>query len=326
MSPDFCNHVVAMFAEPLLKYRNRDLYHVTCFHSSSKTDSQTERLQTLADEWVGVADKNTSEIASAIRQRSIDILVELSGLTAGCRMDVMVQKPAPVQCTCIGYPNTTGIAEIDYRITDAIADPPDTEQQFVETLLRLPKCFLCFTPPTQLPNVADPPCCKNKFVKHVTFGSFNNMSKLSDDTIALWSQVLVTCASARMVLKSNQFGATDICERTLKQFENHGVNRQRVTLLKFIDLPQGHLEAYSMMDIALDSFPYGGTTTTCDALLMGVPVITLRAPGATSIHAQNVGASLLTQANLLPWRGRVRKGKCEHASERMGAGREGKRQ
>jgi len=150
MSPDFCNHVVAMFAEPLLKYRNRDLYHVTCFHSSSKTDSQTERLQTLADEWVGVADKNTSEIASAIRQRSIDILVELSGLTAGCRMDVMVQKPAPVQCTCIGYPNTTGIAEIDYRITDAIADPPDTEQQFVETLLRLPKCFLCFTPPTQV--------------------------------------------------------------------------------------------------------------------------------------------------------------------------------
>ncbi|ELR15334.1 udpn-acetylglucosamine--peptide n-acetylglucosaminyltransferase spindly, putative [Acanthamoeba castellanii str. Neff] len=199
----------------------------------------------------------------------IDILVDLTGHTAGNRLDVMALKPAPVQVTYIGYPNTTGLPTIDYRFADAVTDPLDSQQRYVEELVRLPHCFLCYTPSPDAGPVAPAPCTKNGYI---TFGSFNNLAK-------------------RMVIKCKPFACDTIRNNFLRRLQDEGIEPARVDLLALIPLNHDHLQAYSYMDISLDTFPYAGTTTTCEALWMGVPVITLTGDN----HAHNVGATILQQ-------------------------------
>lgn len=201
----------------------------------------------------------------------------------------------PVQVTWIGYPNTTGLPSIHYRVTDAVADPVDTSQKFSEKLIRLPDCFLCWSlncPLEEFPEVSEAPCVRRGYV---TFGSFNQVSKVQPHTLDLWCRVLRELPDSRIQIKSSrQFSAPALCEEWYGKFEVRGIARDRVTFLGYQTGMDGHLKAYEGHDISLDSFPYSGTTTTVDSLFMGVPVITLRSPASASIHAQNVSASILT--------------------------------
>ena len=237
-------------------------------------------------------------------------------------MDVVVRKPAPIQISMIGYPNTSGVKEVDFRITDAVADPLEwgeggegEEERYVEKLVRLSRCFLCYTPPKEGGGggVGRAPCEANGYV---TFGSFNNLAKVNGEVLGVWAEVLKRVPGARFVMKCKPFVNQKSREKVLlfyydyycyflffvalflmsssfqilQDFEKLGVPSSRITLLKLFPSTQDHLSSYNCMDIALDCWPYAGTTTTCESLYMGVPVVTLRGP----THAQNVGASILT--------------------------------
>ena len=249
---------------------------------------------TVSDSWVSVVGMAPLAVAQKIRTDNIDILVELAGHTAGNRLDVMALRPAPIQVTYIGYPNTTGLETINYRITDQHVDPPDTTQQFSEELVRLPDCFLCYSPPdeTELPPVASAPSAA---LQYITFGSFNNVAKINGRVVRLWARILIAVPDSRLCLKSRAFAAKQVKESCLTAFSQLGVDRSRIDLLNVLPSTTDHLDRYAHMDISLDTFPYAGTTTTMESLLMGVPVVTLRASGSEATHAQNVGVSLLTQ-------------------------------
>jgi predicted O-linked N-acetylglucosamine transferase (SPINDLY family) len=227
-----------------------------------------------------------------VRQDNIDILVDLSGHTGTNRLPVFARKPAPVQVTYLGYPNTTGLSTIDYRLTDAWADPPGkTERWHTETLIRLPHGFLCYRPPNATPAVAPPPVQANG---HITFGSFNSLVKTTPAVVACWAHILQQVPDARLVIKNKSFRDPSVCARYQGLFAEHGIAPERLELVGWIDNLNNHLELYHRLDIALDPFPYNGTTTTCEALWMGVPVITL----AGHTHAGRVGVSLLSRLDL----------------------------
>ena len=293
VSPDFFRHSAAYFFEPLLREHDRQTFEVYCYAEVSHPDAVTERLRSLADHWrstVGVPD---GTLARQITEDKIDILVDLAGHTSKNRLPVFALKPAPLQVSWLGYPNTTGLAAIDYRLVDAITDPEgeSTPSHATEQLLRLADGFLCYAPPTDAPNPAPPPSAGAGFV---TFGSFNNPAKLSDATLDAWAALLRALPSARLLLKGRPFA--DASTRTLFQarFSDLGVVPERLTLLGHLPDPVAHLELYNKIDVALDPFPYNGTTTTCEALWMGVPVVTL----AGNRHAGRVGASLLTRIGM----------------------------
>lgn len=229
-----------------------------------------------------------------IHQDQVDILIELTGHTAGNRLDVVAMKPAPIQITYLGYPNTTGLSTVDYRFTDELADPWNTTQRFTEELIRLPKCFLTYTAPQQPPPVSPLPALTNKFI---TFGSFNNLAKISQPVLMVWSAILRNIPNSRLVMKCKPFASAAVQQRILDQFIANGIDHSRIDLLPLMQRSFDHLKAYELMDISLDSWPYAGTTTTCESLFMGVPVITLRG----SCHSHNVGSSLLNQVGLGSW-------------------------
>ena len=189
--------------------------------------------------------------------------------------------------TYIGYPNTTGMPAIDYRITDGIADPDGADDDYSETLIRMPGCFLCYAVPNHAPPIEPGPI---EHRGHVTFGSFNNFAKVNPDVVALWAEVLRAVPDSKLLCKSTS-SADPIAQCVIRGgFEQSGIDPARVSFSTFRQTPNSHLALYNDVDIALDTFPYNGTTTTCEALWMGVPVVTLRGDR----HAGRVGASLLT--------------------------------
>lgn len=198
--------------------------------------------------------------------------------------------------TWIGYPNTTGLDCIHYRVTDPVTDPVNTNQPFAEKLIRLPDCFLCFTPNCSTPDVKPPPFEDNGCV---TFGSFNSLGKVQRECFDLWIRVLRAVPYSRIALKSNRaFSMPFIREYWHKKFEDQGITRDRVILIGFMPSQDEHLSAYHQVDIALDAFPYGGTTTISEAMYMGVPVVTLRAPIDRPLHSWNVGLGMNTTIGL----------------------------
>jgi predicted O-linked N-acetylglucosamine transferase (SPINDLY family) len=204
-------------------------------------------------------------------------------------LPVFALKPAPVQVTYLGYPNTTGLAGMDYRLTDAVADPPGATEAFhTETLVRLPHGFLCFTPPAQDIPLRPPPILANGFV---TFGSFNMLAKVTPDVVRCWAQLVRNIPGSRLHLKAIGLGEAGTRTRIVTQFSEYGIGAERLSLHGHTNSLGSHLEHCQSVDIALDTFPYNGTTTTCEALWMGVPVVTQ----AGRLHAGRVGASLLTQ-------------------------------
>jgi predicted O-linked N-acetylglucosamine transferase (SPINDLY family)/predicted SAM-dependent methyltransferase len=292
LSPNFHRHSVATFLEPLLAAHDRARFRVFCYSCVEHPDEVTERLRRMCDEWRDLRSVHGDAAARLIRADRIDILVDLAGHTGGGRPLVFARKPAPLQVSWLGYPNTTGLTEVDYRLTDADADPAGASDAWhTEKLLRLPQGFLCFAPEAGAPAPGDLPA---RATGRVTFGSFNNLAKLSDDMIALWSRLLLAVPGASTVLKAHALGATSARRRVLEQFAARGIGPERVTLLGPEDSSTGHLARYREIDIALDTYPYNGTTTTCEALWMGVPVVTRAGP----THVSRVGASLLRRVGL----------------------------
>ena len=292
VSPDFRRHSVAYLFEPVLAAHDRTQFEIVCYAELNRADETSRRLESLADDWRPTLGRNDAEVAAQVRQDRIDILVDLAGHTAQNRLLIFAHKPAPVQVTWLGYPGTTGLRQIDYRLSDAIADPPGpADEQHSERLVRLPNGFFCYGPQPDAPGLAALPALETG---QVTFGSFNNLAKVTPAVIETWAAVLAAVPRSRLMLKSMAFVDPATQDRFRTAFARHGIDPARLDLVKFIHASQGHLAAYGQVDVALDSFPYNGTVTTCEALWMGVPVVTL----CTDRHAGRVGASILSRIGL----------------------------
>ncbi len=291
LSPDYRTHSVAFFIQPALYRHHREQFEVYCYSDVQKPDEVTRLMMTTADHWRDILRKTDDEVFKWIQDDRIDILVDLTGHTANNRMKLFSRKPAPVQVSYLGYPNTTGLTTMDYRITDDQADPEGVaDSYYTERLIRLPGGFLCYQAPTPTPDVSEAPILSNG---HVTFGSFNNRAKINASVIAAWSALLLQVPDSRLILKSSIVSDEEARAHLLSQFVQHGVEASRIEVTPYLPF-QEHMKLYQRVDIALDTFPYNGTTTTCEALWMGIPVITLS--GGT--HASRVGASILHQVGL----------------------------
>nr|CAX46402.1 putative SPINDLY protein [Rosa lucieae] len=295
VSPDYFTHSVSYFIEAPLAHHEYAKYKVVVYSAVVKADAKTIRFRDKVLKkggiWRDIYGIDEKKVASIVREDKIDILVELTGHTANNKLGTMACRPAPVQVTWIGYPNTTGLPAIDYRITDSLADSPDSKQKHVEELVRLPECFLCYTPSPEAGPVSPTPALSNGFI---TFGSFNNLAKITPKVLQVWARILSAIPNSRLVVKCKPFSCDSVRERFLSTLEQLGLEPLRVDLLPLILLNYDHMQAYSLMDISLDTFPYAGTTTTCESLYMGVPCVTM----AGSVHAHNVGVSILSTVGL----------------------------
>ncbi len=294
VSCDFRLHSVAHFIEPVLTHRDQAHHLVYCYSNlrPERHDATTSTLREAADLWRDVFTLSDRDLSTLIAADGIDILVDLSGHTSGNRLGAFMYRPAPVQMSWLGYPDTTGLPAMDYRLTDEWADPAvEADDRATETLLRIPDGFLCYSPPTKTPDCGPPPHLHNGFV---TFGSLNNLAKVNDSVVTSWSTILRSVPGSRLLLKGAALADVRVRERIAVRFGDHGVEATRLVLLPYIASTAEHLACYQRMDIALDTFPYNGTTTTCEALWMGVPVMTLAGPA----HAGRVGLSLLHQVGL----------------------------
>jgi predicted O-linked N-acetylglucosamine transferase (SPINDLY family) len=294
VSPDLCRHAVAAFIEPVLAGHDRARVEVTCYSDVRVPDEVTARLRGQADHWRESALWSDDVLREAIRGDRIDVLVDLAGHTARNRLGVFARRAAPVQITWLGYPNTTGIGAMDFRLTDPISDPPGaTERWHTERLARLPGPFSCFRPPAEAPAVAPLPAQRQD---EVTFGCFNHLAKINAPVLETWGRLLAGVPGARLLLKTRAIDAATQ-KRLVETLTAAGAAPDRIEIVSRSLSVRDHLELYGRVDVALDPFPYNGTTTTCEALWMGVPVITLA--GAT--HVSRVGASLLTHLGQADW-------------------------
>jgi predicted O-linked N-acetylglucosamine transferase (SPINDLY family) len=291
LSPDFRRHSVAYFIEPVLAAHDRRQVEVFCYASVLNRDEVTDRLQGLADRWRDVVGLGDGEAAETICADGVDILVDLAGHTGNSRLSVLARKPAPVQGTWLGYPNTSGMTAVDFRVTDSVADPEgQADALHTERLVRLDGGFLCYKPPADAPAVGPLPAHENGFVR---FASCNNLAKAAAPAIAAWARILARVPGSRLLLKSKPLVHDGARRLVAERFMAAGVGADRLDMLGWI-VDGTHLEVYRRVDVGLDTFPYNGTTTTCEALWMGVPVVTL----AGDRHAGRVGASLLARVGL----------------------------
>jgi predicted O-linked N-acetylglucosamine transferase (SPINDLY family) len=290
VSPDFRDHPCARFMLPLFMAHDRKAVEVFAYGSVENPDALTARFESAADRWFDGRRLTAQQLAERINADGIDILVDCAGLTRGNRLGVFAMRPAPVQVAWLGYPGTTGLDAIGYRITDTIADPPGmTEAHYTETLVRLARPFLAWDPPPMSQAPALPPAGAP-----VTFGSFNNPAKLNAAVAEVWTRILSAVPGSRLVLKYGWERFPRAERRVRDLFERAGLAPERLTLSAWIADHREHFASYNQLDIALDPFPYNGTTTTFEALWMGVPVVTL----AGDRHSGRVGASLLTSAGV----------------------------
>lgn len=292
LSPDLQWHPVGRFLLPFLERHDRTAFEVSCYADEHRTDEMTRLLTSFCAAWRNISGLSDEQIADRVRADGIDILVDLAGHTARTRLLVFARKPAPVQVTWLGYPNTTGMTAIDYRITDAFADPPGMTEQFhTERIERLPHAFLCFCQVTEAIPVAPLPALARG---HVTFGSFNTGAKITPLIVALWARILQQVEGAKLLVKHGALASNAARKYLLDLFATHGIASDRLELQITVDAHLDHLRIYDRVDIALDTFPYHGTTTTCEALWMGAPVVSL----AGGSHVSRVGVSILSNVGL----------------------------
>lgn len=288
VSADLYRHPVALFLIPVLERHDRVAFRVTCYSTGTHADEVTAELRRSCDAWRECAALSDEALAQAIRADGIDILVDLTGHAGPCRLGAFARRPAPVQVSWLGYLHSTGLRAVDYRLCDAQTDPPgQAEALHTETLARLPHSQWCYRSFLTL-DTAAPPCETKGFV---TFGSFNHCGKISPTTRRQWRAILAGCPDARLVLVGIPPGR--VSEQLLADL---GGERSRVTLVPRVLLDE-YFRWYNEVDIALDTFPYSGGTTSCDALWMGVPVVS--APGSRSVSRSS--ASLLRTVGLGDW-------------------------
>jgi predicted O-linked N-acetylglucosamine transferase (SPINDLY family) len=256
VSPDLRRHSVTYFLEPIFANRDRSAFEIFAYSNTEKLDDVTDRLRAMCDGWRDIRALSDDDAATLIRSDRIDILIDLAGHTMNNRLAIFGRKPAPVQMTYLGYAGTTGLSTVDYRITDDISDPPGmTDAHYTEKLIRLSAPFLCYSPPPDAPPVADPPVLTNNFVR---FGSFNNAAKIREETLALWSRVLAAVPNSRLVLKARALGDAGARRRIFDGFARHGIDAARLELIEAGQTLVDHLDAYKVMDVALDTYPYNG--------------------------------------------------------------------
>lgn len=289
VSPNFRDHAVSYFFESVLVRHDRHAFHTVCYSDVLRGDAVTERLKQAAGSWRDCAADSDDRLAERIRADRIDILVDLTGHTERHRLQMFARRAAPVQITWNGYANTTGMSAMDYRISDPVVDPTGmTDHLHSERLLRLPEVYMVYCPPTNAPPVGDLSAARDG---RVTFGSMNALSKISAPVIELWGRILTALPEARLLLVAVPSGRTR--ERIARLFAAQGVASTRLEMHD--RLPQREfLDMHNRIDIALDPFPFSGTTTTCQSLWMGAPVITL----AGRVHAARVTTGMLTSVGL----------------------------
>lgn len=293
ISPDFRRHSVGYFFLPLLEHHDRNRFEIFCLSDAKNTDDITRQMVALADGWRDISGFSDDEAETVIQEVAPDILIDLAGHTGQTiRLGLFARRLAPIQISWLGYPNTTGLASMDYRITDVIADPPGiSDNLYSEKLARIEDCFLCYRPPEDAPEISPLPAIMNGYI---TFGSFNMLPKIQGSTIKAWSQLLNYVPCSKLFIKNHYFYDGATVARMMDRFKIYGISSDRLIIKPSDPDTATHLAQYQNIDIALDTFPYNGTTTTCEALWMGVPVITL----SGDRHSCRVGESLLSAVGL----------------------------
>ena len=292
ISPNLFLHSVSFFFDAILDGYTRSRYEVYCYSDVSNPDHVTSSFKKKCDHWVDSGNLSDESLFEKIRDDGIDILVDLAGHTGKGRMPVFAKRAAPIQVTYLGYPNTTGLSRMDYRITDDWSDPEGmTDDYYTEQLIRLPGGFLCYSLIGSIPEVASFSLDHNKGVR---FGSFNSLLKISSELMKIWANILKSVPKSTLFIKSKPFAEKVLREQVWALFEGEGVSKSRVRLEGWAAEQSSHLKMYDNVDIHLDSYPYNGTTTTIEALLQGVPVVTL----AGLNHRSRVGFSIMSQIGL----------------------------
>ena len=294
LSGDFIMHPVARLLASVLPELDPASISLFAYSANPARDSFTARFEMLIPNWREVARLDDAELAERIESDSIDILIDLSGLSAFNRLPALARKPAPIIVTWLGYFATTGLPAIDYVLASQWAIPPGEEDQWVEAPWRLPETYLCFTPPEADVPITPPPALHNGFV---TFGSANHLNKLSDPTLAAWARVLAAVPDSRLLLRTHALSDEGIAAETRQRFAAAGVAATRLVLQPAVDRYADHLARYADVDIALDPFPYNGGMTTIEALWMGVPVLVRRGDR----YVSHMGENILHNLGLPDW-------------------------
>jgi predicted O-linked N-acetylglucosamine transferase (SPINDLY family) len=300
LSPDFRAHAVMYFVEGLLAQLDRRQFEVFAFYLFPRDDHVTERVERHADHFVRLAGYSPQQQAEIIRNQGIDLLIDLAGHTGHNGLLAMAHKAAPVQVTWLGFPATTGLTAVDYRFTDEVTDPPDAQNQYTEQLYRLPTLFACYRPMSRNPlwryqpsyQVKSTPALENGFI---TFGSCNNLGKLTDEVLGLWGRVLATVPNSRLLIEGKNFDKQDFADCYRARCKELGLDPTRLDLVA-LDTNNQYL-TYHRIDIALDPFPLTGGTTTFDVLWMGLPIVSMV---GTSFKSR-MGVSLLTYLGRTEW-------------------------
>lgn len=293
VSGDFCLHPVGLFFGGVIAAHDKSQVETWCYYNYTQKDRMTEHIASHADHWRDIHGQSDDEVEALIRQDNIDILVDLAGHTEANRLMVFARKPAPVQVAWLGYFDTTGLPVMDYLLADEVGVPEANRRYFAETIQYLPETRLCFSPPDYNLPVAPLPAMKNGYI---TFGCFQNMAKAGDHVLQAWSEILAALPGSRLRWQCRQLGDPDVVDELIPRLQRNGIDTSSVELLGAAD-HESYLAAHAEVDMILDTFPYPGGTTTCEALWMGVPTLTLA--GDTLIARQ--GASMLTTVGLHDW-------------------------
>ncbi len=300
VSPDFRLHPVGRFLLPLFEHHDRERFKIYCYSDVHRPDAITERLSRDAHGWRETCAIGDEQLAIAVRQDQIDILVDLTMHMAGNRLGVFARKPAPLQVTYLAYCSTTGLTAMDYRLTDPYLDPPPgnggaflrDDSVYSEKSVRLPGCYWCYAPWQESPEVTPPPMLKSG---RVTFGCLNNFCKVTRPTLEAWRLLMHDVPDSRLIIHAHE----GLHRQRVREFFAGGqIDPSRIEFVSSAPLLE-YLRIYQRIDIALDPFPYGGRTTTCDALWMGVVVVSL----AGEIAVSRGGLSILSQLGLERWVG-----------------------
>ncbi|CCI21793.1 FkbM family methyltransferase [Microcystis aeruginosa] len=296
VSPDFKRHPVGKFIAPIIKHHDHQKFEIYCYGEIKKVDEITEEIKASCDHWRSTLGLTDAEVIEQIKQDQIDILIDLAGHTDDNRLPIFFSKPAPIQASYLGYFATTGIPTIDYWITDHHLHPVDTEEKTSETIWRLPRCYVAYQPSPEALEVNPLPALSSEYI---TFGCLNNFSKLNPFLLSLWAKILQALPQSRLILKSHYHNLDDPEEKQSVELflQEQGFNLEQVELIDSPTLAEDYFALYHRIDIHLDTFPYNGCTTTCDALWMGVPVLTL----AGDRKIQRMGNSLLQAIGLEDW-------------------------
>jgi len=292
VSGDFICHPVAYFLHSILNHINYDLFNVTCY------SVKIVELKGMFPKcnWAVVKNLSNEAFKQRIQEDNIDILFDMSAHTGDNRLDTFVLKPAPIQISYCGYPNSSGIRSMDYRITDKYCDSEKSQKYYQEKFIFMDKTFLAYTPSMgikNIPELTEQPLVKNDYI---TFGSFNRYNKINSMVIGVWEKILKAIPNARFVIKTKEFLTPKLRKQFLDTFKDKSV-LERVIILPYSDTYTEHLPDYNKMDIALDTFPYSGTTTSCESLMMGVPLLTIF-DNVRHYHSQNVTTSLMKNCGL----------------------------